>query len=152
MEEKRIIEVGGVKMEVDMRYARAIDTFRIGEKVKVLIKEYSDSYVTYPGVIIGFDNFKERPCIVIAYTKVGYSDTDIKFAYLTKDSKDLEIVPMINDELHFAKEEVIEGFDRRIKKLKQEVDELETKKAYFLNKFGNYFIDKDGNKLEDERI
>jgi hypothetical protein len=50
-ETKRVIEINGVKMEVDMRYAKRVDELRIGSRVKVLIKEYS-SYKIYLGVSI----------------------------------------------------------------------------------------------------
>lgn len=79
-DEKKIIEIGGVKLELDMRTGKTtqIDTFKVGDNVKVLIKEY-DSYKSYAGVIVGFDNFKERPTIIVAYLKMGYSEADIKF-------------------------------------------------------------------------
>ena len=42
MEEKRIIEVNGIKMEVDLRNAKRIDQFKVGDSVKVLVKSYSE--------------------------------------------------------------------------------------------------------------
>jgi hypothetical protein len=41
MTEKTIIEVSGVKLEVDLRQARRIEEIRIGDRVKVLTKDYS---------------------------------------------------------------------------------------------------------------
>lgn len=41
MDQKRIIEVNGVKLEVDLRNARRVDEFRVGSPVKVLVKNYS---------------------------------------------------------------------------------------------------------------
>ena len=35
MEEKRIIDINGMKMEVDLRTAKRIDTFKVGDNVKV---------------------------------------------------------------------------------------------------------------------
>ena len=138
-ETNQIIEVGGVKLEVDMRYARVVENYQLGAKVKVLIKGYGDSYTTHPGVIVGFDNFKERPCIVIAYAKSDYNGTDISIAYLTKDTKDLEICPMVQDELKFSQAEALAGFDRAIANKMGEVKLLEEKRAYFLERFGQYF-------------
>lgn len=51
---KTIIEVNGVKLEVDLRTARRIDEIRIGDRVKVLIKGYSD-YKVHAGTVIGFE-------------------------------------------------------------------------------------------------
>ena len=62
MEEKRIIEIDGVKIEVDMRTAKRIDTFKVGDNVKVLCKS-GDDFKVRPGVIIDFCNFKEKPTI-----------------------------------------------------------------------------------------
>lgn len=139
MENKRIIEINGVKLEVDLRYAKTIEAYRIGQKVKVLIKEYTDSYKSYPGVIVGFDNFVERPTIVIAYVQVTGYDSNIKIVYLNKDSKDIEITPMIVDEVAFTREDGLKLFQAQIDKKKGEVEELEMKKSYFLEKFGEYF-------------
>lgn len=56
-----IVEINGIKMAIDERTAtiQKVDTFKVGDPVKVLIKEYS-SYNAKFGVIIGFDNFKNR--------------------------------------------------------------------------------------------
>lgn len=51
METKRIIEINGVKLEIDTREAVSIDTVKVGDPVKVLIKDYS-SYKSFPGVVI----------------------------------------------------------------------------------------------------
>ena len=37
---KRIIEINGIKMEVDLRNAKRIDTFKVGDPVKVLDMTY----------------------------------------------------------------------------------------------------------------
>lgn len=36
---KRIIEIDGVKIEVDLRTAKRIDTYRVGDNVKILNKD-----------------------------------------------------------------------------------------------------------------
>lgn len=41
MEERRIVEINGVKIEVDMRTAKRVDSFRVGDNVKVLDKDYN---------------------------------------------------------------------------------------------------------------
>lgn len=138
--EKTLIEVKGVKLEVDLSSARVIDNYKMGENVKVLVKEY-DSYVSYPGVIIGFDNFQVRPTIVIAYLKLGYNEASVKFAYLNTESKDLEICPMIAEDMPFEKVRVLELFDRQIISEEEKVKELKRQKEYFLAQFGKYFKD-----------
>lgn len=138
-DEKRIIEVGGVKLEVDLRYAKQIESYKVGDNVKVLLKEYSDTFKSYPGVIVGFDNFVQRPTIVIAYLNMGYDKAEVKFLYLTVDSKDAEICPMIGDELAVNKISAVQMLDRDIERKEQELQELKRRKDYFLQNFGRYF-------------
>ena len=94
-DQKRVIEVNGVKLEVDMRYAKRIEELRIGSKVKALNKEYS-SYSVYPGVIVGFEQFEKLPTIVVAYYKTDYSGSDIKFVYYNAETKDTEICSAVS--------------------------------------------------------
>jgi hypothetical protein len=54
----RVVEINGIKVEVDLRTAKRVDSYSVGTPVKLLKQEYSDTYTTYTGVIIGFDEFK----------------------------------------------------------------------------------------------
>ncbi len=136
---KRIVEIGGVKLEVDLRHARVIENFKIGDTVKVLMKKYGDTYESHLGVIVGFDNFKERPTIVIAYVEDSYNEAGIKMLFLNKDSKDTEICPLTKDELVIDKTTIMSRFDVKIASKQKELDELNGHKTYFLEKFGLYF-------------
>ena len=71
MEGKRIVEIDGVKIEADFRTAKRIDTFAVGDNVKVLCKEYDGQYKVKPGIITDFANFKEKPTIVVAVFNEG---------------------------------------------------------------------------------
>ena len=44
-----IVEINGIKMDVDERTATAITEYKVGQTVKVLKKKYSDQYEVYPG-------------------------------------------------------------------------------------------------------
>lgn len=134
----REIEIDGIKVAVDMRTVKKIDTYRIGDNIKVLKKNY-DNYQTYSGVIIDFVNFKERPAIVIAYFDQSYSGTDIRFETITKDTKDIEIAPCLPHELSINKNRVIDKFNYEIEQQQHKVDELKAKRDYFLENFGKFF-------------
>jgi hypothetical protein len=138
MSEFRIVEIGGVKMEVDMRYAKNIEMYHVGDKVKVLVKEYSN-YKSYAGIIVGFDNFQALPTIVLAYLEPGYSETNIKFVYLNAETKDVELCPMVNDEILFSKDNALSQFDNAILKVEGELEALRNKRAYFVEAFGKAF-------------
>lgn len=138
-QEVTTIEIQGVKYEVDLRGARKIHEFRVGDRVKVLVKDYSD-YKTHAGVIIGIDAFKALPTVVVAYLPSSAWDTaKIEFAYLNAQSKDVEIAPMTEDEIIPTRDTVITMFDRAIGLKRTEIAELETKREYFLRRFGTTF-------------
>jgi len=141
---KKIIEINGVKLEVDMREAREISSYKVGDKVKLLVKEYS-SYQPYFGTIVGFDNFQNLPTITVAYLKTDYNGADIKFAYINAKSSDkdsnfvAEICPARDVDAVLEKGTIVEQFDKQILKAREQVNELERKKKFFLDNFGKYF-------------
>lgn len=140
------IEINGVKMEIDTRYAKRIDQLKVGDRVKVLNKSYSDYKVSH-GVIIGFEPFKELPTIIIAHIEIGYSSTDVKFIYYNANSKDVEIVPAVDDDqLGFDKEMIIKNLDSKIAEKHREIEDIKEKKEYFLSKFKTYWASFEGVK------
>lgn len=138
MSNMKVIEVNGVKLEVNLSTARVIENYKIGDAVKVLKKQYSD-YKVYAGVIIGFENFNTHPTIVIAYLDAGYNEAKVDFIYYNDTTTDVEITQSLTKDIPFVKSTVIEQMDRMILKKEQEVEELKQKKEYFLNNFGVYF-------------
>lgn len=133
--ETTIIEINGIKMEVDLRSAKKIETYKIGDNVKVLVKDYN-SYASYPGVIIGFDGFAQLPTITVCYLKTGYN-AEVKFVYVNSETKDIEIVHMTEAdrmELNLAPEQL----DREILKKEAEIADLKAKKCYFLENFNRH--------------
>lgn len=139
MSEKQIIEVNGIKMEVDLRQARVIENYKVGDNVKVLIKNYS-GYENHPGVIIGFDQFNMLPTINICYVDMSYSKAEVKFIYLNEKTENVEIVHMSEHELKIDRNKAIDYLDRVIFKASEELLELQRKKEYFIDKFNQHFV------------
>ena len=144
----RIVEIDGIKLEIDLRTAKKIEHYRVGDNVRVLIKGYSDSYKVHAGVIVGFDGFEKLPTICIAYLEVGYNTAEVKFAYINagQESKDtkIEIAPAFDlQELHFQKSDVKSIMQGMIDKKQEEIQDLELKKAYFEKYFSKYFEPKE---------
>ena len=137
--EKRIIEINGVKMEIDLRNAKTIDTYKVGDSIKVLVKGYSDSYTSHIGTIIGFDEFEQHPTICIAYLVIDYSEATVKFLYLNSTTKDIEIAPLNEYDKPLKRSDVITRFDKEIQKHKAEIEEIEKKQIVFEKLFGKYF-------------
>lgn len=134
-----VIEVNGVKLEVDLRSAKRIDQLQVGSRVKCLVKSYDD-FKTMPGVIVGFEPFPTLPTIVVAYLETGYGSPGLKFKSFNSKTKDFEVVSDLdNNALEIDRESVLDNFDRELAKKELELRELREKKEFFLAHFGRYF-------------
>lgn len=140
MSEMTIVEINGVKMEVDLRHAKIVhENLRVGTKVKVLAKNDYSGPSVYAGVIVGFEPFPSLPTIIVAYIDTSYTG-GLKFAHINSKSADKwELVPSIDDELPLAKGDVLAQFDRQIEQKEGELRELQSKRDFFLRHFNTYF-------------
>ena len=138
---KQVIEVNGVKMEVDMRHAKRVDTFRVGDRVKILQKngDYGSATKVFSGVIAGFEQFESLPTIIVAYVEVDYSGASVKTAYINADNDKYEIVADSDESLPIEKGAVLQKIDREIEKKHDEIRDLEIKREYFNRMFGKHF-------------
>lgn len=135
-----IIEINGVKLEVDLRNAKRIDQLVIGSRVKCLVKRYSD-WATYPGIIVGFEPFPSKPTIVVAYLETDYSAASIKFQSFNADTKDFEVVADLDhNALEVNRDHVLKLFERDIAKKEMELEEIRQKRKFFLDNFGSFFV------------
>lgn len=140
METRTIVEVNGVKLDVDLRTATRVDTLRVGDRVKVLKKEpYGSDRKVYPGVVCGFEPFTTLPTIIIAYLDVNWNEAKLLFAFLNSESKDVEVIKSIDHDLDLDKANVMALMDRDIEKKQAEVDEARRRRDYFLREFGAYW-------------
>lgn len=139
--ETTIIEINGVKMEVDLRRAKIVHSnLRVGSKVKVLVKGAYDGPKVWPGVIVGFDAFKDMPTITVAYVTSSYASAELCFAHInSKSAEKFEIVPAHDDDLPVERGFVLEAFAREIDKKRREIEDIEAKRDYFTRMFGVYF-------------
>lgn len=139
--ETTIVEVNGVKMEIDLRQAKVVhQNIKVGTKVKVLEKGGYSGPVVYPGIVAGFEPFKDLPTIIVAYFKSDYSSASVSFAYInSKSAEKWDLVPAVDDELPIAKGDALRHFDKEIEKKHAEIRDLEEKRAYFLRTFGQFF-------------
>lgn len=133
----RTVEINGIKMEVDMRYARRIDTFRIGDDVKVLDKRNGGNKML-PGVVTDFANFKELPTIIVAMFKAGdyWTKPSIEFVTFNSDTEDMEIVGVSQEEIIISKDSIVQRFDDEIAKARDTLNDLIVKRDTFVKYFG----------------
>lgn len=134
---KRIVEIDGVKIEVDLRTAKKVDHFRVGDNVKILDKKYSGEYRVRPAIIVDFAEFSELPTIVLAVLEENYSGTpDIKFVHYNANSEDkLEIVPASEDEIKVTREGVCKIFEDKIADKEHDLNDLKNKYEFFKERF-----------------
>lgn len=137
-EEKRVIEINGVKLEVDLRNARRIDEFRVGDNVKVLDTRSGKNEVR-SGVITDFANFKDLPTIIVAMYKAGdyWMKPTIEFIYFNSDTEGIEIVGVSAEEIIVSKDTIVQMFDDEIIKKRDELQDLIVKRDTFVKYFGN---------------
>lgn len=138
-ENKRIVEVNGIKIEVDLRTAKRIDTYKVGDPVKLLKKKYSDSYESYPGAVVGFDEFNTLPTIIVAYIENDYSGATMKFQYINNNTKETEIAPIQEFEKALNLKNIIDKFDSDITSKKAELEKKQKEKIWFLENWQKYF-------------
>lgn len=138
--QKTIVEINGVKLEVDLRYARRVEELRIGDRVKVLRKEYS-SHNVFPGVIVGFEPFKALPTIVVAYLAKDYAKAEIKFLHYNAASKsdDVDIVVAADEDFHAERDVILKQFDAQIATKRREIEVIEEQRSYFETNFRAYW-------------
>lgn len=136
-EEKRVVEINGVKVEVDMRYAKRIDEFKVGDTVKVLDNR-KDRNEMHTGVITDFADFKELPTIMVAVYKAGdfWSKPTIEFIPYNAETKNLEIVGVSAEEIIVSKETIVQKFDGEIERKRDELNDLIIKR----DTFKKYFV------------
>lgn len=139
--EKQIIEIGGVKLEVDMRFAKRLDCLHVGDPVRVMVKAYGDNYNVHSGVVIGFEPFNKLPTILIAYMVEEYSRADIKFLTLNASTQDVEVIAADSEaRVAFDKTSALEAFDRQIVVAERAVADLQSKRVYFERHIGTAWM------------
>lgn len=134
-----VIEVNGVKLEVDLRTAKRVDTLRVGDRVKVLIKGYSD-FKVHAGSVVGFEPFDKLPTVIVAYLERDYSGSALKFLYFNSQTKEHEVIKAIDDDqLDLDKADVLQNFASAIEKKEEELQTLKRTRQYFLDNFKAYW-------------
>lgn len=136
--EKRIVEINGVKLEVDLREAVTVESYKCGDLVKILVPAYGDEFKAHAGVIIGFDDFKEHPAIVVAYLAASYGEAKIEMAYVCDGSK-VEITHASPCDVPFSKKQIDDLLDKNIADQQKSLDEALWRKQQFEEWFGKYF-------------
>jgi hypothetical protein len=140
-ENKRIVEINGVKLEVDLRTAKVIDTFKVGDPVRVYHpkNDYRSAEIR-PGVIVGFCEFSKSPAIEIMELKSDYSGIVFENVVIAEEiNNGLQIAAYDKYEGLISRADVVTKFDRLIQQKELELSDLKLKKKYFIDDFAKAF-------------
>jgi hypothetical protein len=137
--DKRIVEIDGVKLEIDLRTAKVIDHYKIGDPVRVMIGDTYGNPIK-AGVIVGFCEFEKNPAIEILVLDSDYSNINFKTVTIIsgKENK-VQIAPYDRYEGLISQTDVVTRFDREIQKTELELADLKLKKQYFIDDFAKAF-------------
>ena len=140
---RRIVEINGVKVEVDLREAKRVEAFRIGDPVKILHKgRYNgDKWRVSPGIVAGFAGFEKLPTITVAYLDTEFGSGELKFGHINAQSEEFELTSATDSDLSIEKGHIVDIFDRQITTKENELKDLQHKKEYFLKNFKRYFAE-----------
>ena len=136
---KRVIEIDGVKLEIDLRHARKVDHFRIGDTVKLLKKQYN-GYEVFPAVIVNFTEFKNKPTIEMLYVD-GCGNVCYHAHFAHEEGKECvsEIAPASCLEMRFERNVIIDKMRQQIEKAKAEMVLAQSRLECFEKYFGKAF-------------
>lgn len=134
-----IIEVNGIKLDIDERTARTVESYRVGDRVKVLVKGHA-TYDIHVGVIVGFTAFKALPTIEIMYLAINAWDSNpLKFVAVNAETTGVEIAPMNDAEVVLDQADVLARLDREIRSARHKLEDLERKRVYFTERYAAAF-------------
>ena len=135
-ENKRIVEIDGVKLEIDLRKAKVIDHYKIGDPVRVLHPGTGYGSGIKAGVIVGFCEFDKNPAIEILELDAEYSGVNFKLITVVSGQENpVQIAPYDRYSGLFTQADIVTRFNREIQKKELELADLKLKKEYFINDF-----------------
>ena len=118
-------------------------TYRVGDKVKLLTKEYSSENV-YNGILANIAFFGEKPVIEVIYWKGVYDG--VASAIISDGNPSNQITKFSNDLEGDAdmKVNLMQYFDREIEKKETELFDLKQKRARYLEFMERFSAAKEG--------
>jgi hypothetical protein len=138
--DKRIVEIDGVKLEVDLRTAKVIDHYKVGDPVRVLHPGNDYRSGIKVGVIVGFCEFEKNPAIEILELDADYSAVNFNTVVIISGQENkVQIAPYDKYEGLVSQADVVTRFDREIQKKELELADLKLKKKYFIDDFAKAF-------------
>lgn len=140
MSNTQTFDVGGRRIELDLKSATRIETLSIGAKVKVLDTTPYSGPKVWPGVIVGFEPFEKMPTIIVAYIEGDWGKAELKFLhYNSKCADKYELVVADVDTADLDRELVSKHFAETIRTHEVAIEDLKQKRDYFERNFRAYW-------------
>lgn len=137
---RNIVRIGNIEMDVAVTSMRSIQTFKVGDPVKLLKKAGSySSQETMAGVIVSFDNYESAPAIVVLAMTSSYNDVNFQFVTITEMGKEYDMIHYSGYEQLFTRDNVMRIFDRKVAEMELKINEMKAKRAYFDQHFASAF-------------
>lgn len=134
------VTVRGIEFEGPAQRQPA-STIKVGDPVKLLKKQYNDTYETHAGVVVAIDLYQALPTVVVMYAQYSYgSAPELKFEHLNEKSKDVELLRMCDEErVAGVKEDALEKFEREETELLRKLETLRERREFFTRRFAVAF-------------
>ena len=131
----KIIDVNGVKFELRDAEVKEVRTYKIGDPVRILRKNYDDKTEVYHGVIIDFIEFDGLPTIEVMYFSNSYNSVEIEVAFVNSKNTQYMIAPASRHVPEIDLSFVTDVINKEIQKKELQIAELKSKLEHFLKKY-----------------
>lgn len=136
------IRIGDMQVEVGDKYIKSKGNFKIGSRVKLLKKKYSD-WEVYPAIIADYSPFEGLPTLTIMYIVDGFPPK-VELAHLHEKTDDLRICEDTSGlRLQVSKAICIERLDYDIQSCRAKLDEAISRRKYLLENFKEFFSEEE---------
>lgn len=141
--------VGAITIAASRDAAIRAELLKVGDTVRVLKKDNYSGVKVSTGVIVGFEPFKTKPTIVVAYIESEYNNPELKMLYFNDASENVEILPAAPGHgIEIEQSKVLDHFDAEENKKMLEIEAIKAKRRYFKAYFGKVFAGISSDKGE----
>lgn len=137
----KTIELNEAMVKIGLKKEEAINNYKVGNYVKLLIKDIFD-FESYPGRIVGIYYSNDEPIIVVAYLKQPFDRFNISYIEICPSSEDTKIEPLNDWDFPIERLSMLKRFKIEILSKEQEVTEMKSNVKRFEQIFDEYFEDK----------
>jgi bifunctional DNA-binding transcriptional regulator/antitoxin component of YhaV-PrlF toxin-antitoxin module len=137
---KKIIELNGSKVEIDFESAKKIETYKIGDSVKVIVKKYGNNYSLCPGVITGFvsdgNDFNAIEVLLMKFDSYAQSGSMEVIFITDKPDGEYILAPLTTADTFVKYDTAIDLIERDIQKKVFELEQAKSRLKFIVEYYG----------------